>query len=202
MTVLSASQTGSGPDSPFRTRGRDRTPRWSGYIGTAPRVSGLTKAERREQEAVLTRLKRDAAVLVHVFGLPLRSLDAERPNVRRRYGVCYSDGEIRIRLRHARTGRPLKYSSLVDTLCHEIAHLRYFHHGPRFRTFYFRLLDYARQRGIYRPGMPPPLREVPPPPELRKPQAVQLELFSALHANSPRTGLGPAGEVRKDSGMG
>jgi hypothetical protein len=145
---------------------------------------------------MLTRLRRDAAVLVHVFGLSLRSLDAERPNVRRRYGVCYADGEIRIRLRHARTGRLLKYSSLVDTLCHELAHLRYFHHGPRFRAFYFRLLDYARQRGIYRPGLPVPAREVPRQAELelRTPRAVQLELFPVLRAARPRKAVRPIGE--------
>jgi hypothetical protein len=151
---------------------------------------------------VLARLRRDAAVLVHVFGLSLRSLDAERPNVRRRYGVCYADGEIRIRLRHARTGHLLKYSSLVDTLCHELAHLRYFHHGPRFRAFYFRLLDYARHRGIYRPGAPAPPRDLPAPRESepRKAQAVQLELFPAAPTDRSDAGLDPAGGLQPDSG--
>jgi hypothetical protein len=72
--------------------------------------------------------------------------------VKSRYGVCYADGRIRIRLRHAATGRSLKYSSLVNTLCHELAHLRHFDHGPRFKAFYLILLDFARVEGIYRPG--------------------------------------------------
>ena len=59
---------------------------------------------------------------------------------------------IKIRLRHATTGRPLKYSSLVNTLCHELAHLRHFDHGLRFRAFYQELLAFARAEGIYRPG--------------------------------------------------
>ena len=64
---------------------------------------------------------------------PQTSLAAERDGVTEHYGVCYEDGAIRIRLRHARTERLLKESSLVDTLCHELAHLRYLNHGLRFR---------------------------------------------------------------------
>jgi hypothetical protein len=67
--------------------------------------------------------------------------------------VCFADGTIRIRLRHAVTGRPLRYSSLVNTLCHELAHLRHFNHGLRFRRLYFEILEYARARAIYRPGV-------------------------------------------------
>lgn len=73
--------------------------------------------------------------------------------MRRRLGVCYSDGTIRIRLFHARTGRPLVYSSLVDTLCHELAHLRHFNHGRRFQALYRRILEHARRARIYQPGL-------------------------------------------------
>jgi hypothetical protein len=115
----------------------------------------MTDVERREQELVLGWLRRDALRLAGDFRLLLHSLEAERPRVKRRYGVCFSDGRIRIRLRHARTGELLKYSALVDTLCHELAHLRHFDHGLRFRTLYLRILGHARTSGIYRPD---PLR--------------------------------------------
>jgi Protein of unknown function DUF45 len=95
-------------------------------------------------------LARDAERLARRFGL-----EAERPQVKRRYGVCFADGTIRIRLHHARLRRPLKYSSLVNTLCHELAHLRHFNHGPRFKAFYLAILEYARSQGIYRPGPEP-----------------------------------------------
>lgn len=108
----------------------------------------------REARALIERLNRDAARIAGRFGLRYRSIEAERPNVKSRYGVCYADGRIRIRLRHAATGRSLKYSSLVNTLCHELAHLRHFDHGPRFKVFYLRLLDFARVEGIYEPGRP------------------------------------------------
>ncbi len=106
----------------------------------------------REASALIERLNRDAARIALRFTLRYRAIEAERPNVRRRYGVCFADGRIRIRLRHVGTGRSLKYSSLVNTLCHELAHLRHFNHGPRFKAFYLRLLDFARSEEIYRPG--------------------------------------------------
>ena len=103
---------------------------------------------------LLRSLELDALRISRQFGLRYKSIDAERANVTSRYGVCFADGAIRIRLRHAVTGRPLRYSSLVNTLCHELAHLRHFNHGPRFKVFYFELLDFARARGIYRPRQP------------------------------------------------
>ena len=104
---------------------------------------------------LMERLARDAEQLARRFGLVYRRLEAERPQVRRRYGVCFADGTIRIRLHHAVSRRPLKYSSLVNTLCHELAHLRHFNHGPRFKAFYLAILEYARSQGIYRPGPEP-----------------------------------------------
>jgi predicted metal-dependent hydrolase len=101
---------------------------------------------------LIEELERDAARIARVFGLRYRVIEPERPQVKRRLGVCYRDGTIRIRLQHAATGRPLKYSSLIDTLCHELAHLRHFNHGKRFQAFYRRILEHARREGIYRPG--------------------------------------------------
>jgi predicted metal-dependent hydrolase len=135
--------------------------------------------DRREARELLERLRRDAERVAGRFGLRYRSLEAERANVKSRYGICYSDGRIKVRLRHAVTGKPLKYSSLVNTLCHELAHLRHFNHGERFKAFYFELLAYARREGIYRPGTPrretAPARRQPPAPA--KPGPVQLGLF-------------------------
>ncbi len=115
-----------------------------------------------ERGELVARLNRDAAVIAERFGLRYRVIEPEQPRVKRRYGVCFSDGTIRIRLAHAKTGEPLRYSSLVATLCHELAHLRHFNHGPRFRTFNQMLLEWARSRGIYQPR--PPRRADPEEP--------------------------------------
>jgi len=118
----------------------------------------------------MERLRADADRIASRFGLEYASLDPERSNVKSRYGICYEDRTIKIRLNHSVTGRPLKYSSLVDTLCHELAHLRHFDHGPRFKAFYLQLLQWAREQSIYVPGAP----RVP----VAEPEgAVQLELF-------------------------
>jgi predicted metal-dependent hydrolase len=114
---------------------------------------------------LIARLEQDASRIARVFGLRYRAIEPERPHVRRRLGVCYADGTIRIRLFHARHGRPLKYSSLVDTLCHELAHLRHFNHGRRFQALYRRILEHARRDGIYRPG--PEEAALPAPPPVR-----------------------------------
>ena len=100
----------------------------------------------------MQRLRADADQICQEFGLRYSALEPERANVKRRYGICYADGTIKIRLRHVNTGRPLKYSSLVSTLCHELAHLRHFDHSPRFQKFYLELLRWARMRGLYQPG--------------------------------------------------
>ena len=157
----------------------------------------MTPAEREEHRIVLERLRRHGAILAEAFRLPLGAIDAERPQVKSRFGICYDDGSIRIRLRHARTGQLLKYSSLVDTLCHELAHLKHFNHGKRFWLFYERILAYARRKGVYRPGPERPIstsvlvavadkapRHRRRPPAAAQPPSgpTQLDLFSDLQA--------------------
>jgi len=138
--------------------------------------------DERLADGLMDRLNADARRIAGRFRLRYKEIAAERANVKRRYGVCYADGSIRIRLRHTLTGRALKYSSLVNTLCHELAHLRHFNHGLRFRAFYGELLDYARREGIYRPGRSPSELEPWAEPRLprtrnaRKPET-QLTLF-------------------------
>ncbi len=107
--------------------------------------------DRRNAQGLIERLRVDADRICASFGLLYAAIDAERANVKRRYGICYADGSIKIRLRHVKTGDALKYSSLVSTLCHELAHLRHFDHSPRFHDFYREILEWSRREGIYRP---------------------------------------------------
>jgi predicted metal-dependent hydrolase len=155
--------------------------------------------DRRTRRELMGRLTADTRQIAAHFGLEVRSLEAERANVKSRYGICYDDGSIKIRLNHAVTGAPLKYSSLVNTLCHELAHLRHFNHGPRFKAFYLQILEWARAQKIYQPRSTPanasPALEQAPRvigrtaaggnTDARKPSATpvpvprQLELFGA-----------------------
>jgi len=139
--------------------------------------------DRRTRKELIERLRADADRICARFGLRYQSLDAERANVKRRYGICYSDGSIKIRLAHVTTGQPLKYSSLVSTLCHELAHLKHFDHSPRFQDFYQEVLLWARRQGIYRPGSP-----------VRSPVGASAEAAAPKPARVPDPGRRPAPE--------
>jgi len=181
-------------------------------------VPSLDPQARRE---LIDRLRSDGRRIAAHFGLAYEGIDPENARVKRRYGSCHSDGRIKIRLTHVRTGRPLKYSSMIDTLCHELAHLKHFNHGPRFKAFYFRILDWAREQGIYSPGPDPARallgargahagtggsRVIPPPPglwhrieELSKQLRGQEALGKAVEQAGPTTARGrrePADSAR------
>ncbi len=130
-----------------------------------------------EARAIMTRLRADASRIAREFGLRYRVIESERPGVNGHYGLCTSDGLIRIRLRHATSGRPLKYSSLVNTLCHELAHLKHFNHGPVFQAFNQKLLDWARRDGIYQPRARGPKSAAAPARKSAVQKPSQLELF-------------------------
>ena len=133
----------------LRPTGEARFRKLSGYPSRPPTVR---EARAEEERAVMDRLLEHARDLGTRFKLRYAAIEAEQDGVNEHYGICYEDGVIRIRLRHALTGRLLKESSLVDTLCHELAHLRHFDHGERFRSLYRRILEEARRLGYYRPG--------------------------------------------------
>jgi predicted metal-dependent hydrolase len=119
---------------------------------TAPARTRRAETRAEEDSDILEKLRHYAVELSAHFNLTYSTIEAEIDGVVEHYGICYADGRIRIRLRHATTGRLLKESSLVDTLCHELAHLKHFDHSPRFRRYYERVLGEARRRGWYKPG--------------------------------------------------
>jgi hypothetical protein len=123
-------------------------------LARLPSYRPPTERAKREEEdrQTMALLRSRGAVLAAHFGLRYAALEPEADGVVEHYGICYRDGLIRIRLRHATTGKILKESSLVDTLCHELAHLEVFDHSLRFRRFYQKVLDEARERGWYKPG--------------------------------------------------
>jgi len=140
--------------------------------------------QRAEREVLLSRVRGDARRVAAHFGLEYRAIEAERRGVKSRYGACYQDGLIKIRLQHAKTGEQLKYSSLIDTLCHELAHLEHFNHGKEFKRLYLRILRWARQEGIYRPRargiVAPVVREVP----------IEVATVRVLSSQAPRSRVG------------
>ena len=118
---------------------------------------------REEHDRLVERLRADAGRVAARFSLPPFALDADRPNATDRYGQCEEGGRITVRLVHARTGKPLRYSALIDTVIHELAHLRYMSHGPRWEALYRRMLEWARAEGIYEPRSASADPPAPPP---------------------------------------
>jgi hypothetical protein len=112
-------------------------------------LPGETPLARKRE--VMRRLRKDAERLCDRFGLEPKAILPERDGVFEWYGICSADGVIRIRLLHATTGRILRYSSLVNTLCHELAHLEHMDHKEGFRVLFGRILEHARSEGIYLP---------------------------------------------------
>ncbi len=137
-------------------------------------------------DAILKRLERDAKELSERFRLPLTRIAKEDARVKRRYGSCDARGVIRIRLRNRRNGNPLKYSSLVATLCHELAHLLYMDHGVRFQRLYARILAYARENRIYRPRAVAPHGKISSKRAALDPRAARPPRGGPHHPRPPR----------------
>jgi predicted metal-dependent hydrolase len=135
--------------------------------------------DQRTRRQLMERLNADAERVASYFGLEYKSIKPERSNVKNRYGVCFDDRTIKIRLHHALTGEPLRYSSLVNTLCHELAHLQHFNHGARFKAFYLELLEWSREQGIYVPRSAPKPQRDPEPATFTPLAPTQLDLFGS-----------------------
>lgn len=152
----------------------------------------MAKGKPRELHAgdadgLMRRLNADAVRIAGHFGLVYRAIVPEH-RAASHYGICYEDGLIKIRLEHARLGTPLKYSSLVNTLCHELSHLRHFNHGPRFRSYLEEVLAWSRRQGIYRPGArtPAPVTACGVTPEEREGFLEEMRRAAAHATVRPR----------------
>lgn len=106
--------------------------------------------EKAADAEVLRRLRADAARIGSPFGLRCASLRAARRDAKL-YGVCDDLGHIRIRLRAIESRRSLPYGALIDTLCHELAHLQHFDHSREFWNLYELLRARAEKLGLCRP---------------------------------------------------
>jgi WLM domain-containing protein len=110
------------------------------------------------QTALLTRLGQLTAPLLAAEGLVIPY--TLRPGLRLRstYGRCRHRGQglaAEIQVRCTADGDRLRWrptGSIVATLLHELAHLRWRSHGPRFWSLQRRLVDAAVARGIYDPA--------------------------------------------------
>lgn len=102
------------------------------------------------ESQLLSKIRKDGRKIAKRFKLKYLEITTERAGVTR-FGSCDSTKTIRIRLHNRRDGRFLTYPHLIHTLCHEMAHLKFMDHSMNFKGLNGEILDWARQRGIYKP---------------------------------------------------
>ena len=103
------------------------------------------------ENQLLVKIRRDAQRIAKRFRLKYLDITTEPEHIRDRFGSCDEDRIIRIRLHNLQNGRFLKYWNLVNTLCHEMAHLKFMDHGKNFKNLNRSILVWARERRIYNP---------------------------------------------------
>jgi hypothetical protein len=109
------------------------------------------------QAALLAELRRRLEPILVREGLPLEFGLAPGVRLRRAYGRCtWRPGSAvpLITIRCTADGdrsRWRRVGAIVGTLLHELAHLRYRSHGPRFWALHRRLVDRAVALGVYDP---------------------------------------------------
>jgi WLM domain len=108
------------------------------------------------QSALLDRLRLSLQPVITAEGLPTTFVLEPGTRLRRAYGRCtWSSSEpARITVRctaDGAEGRWRRQGAIVGTLLHELAHLKYRHHGPRFWALHRRLVDRAARSGVFDP---------------------------------------------------
>jgi hypothetical protein len=107
------------------------------------------------QAAALNHLRVLLEPLVQREGLTAAFVVRPGLRLRRTYGRCtYRDGATVIHVRCTADHDPSAWrpvGSITGTLLHELAHLRYRSHGPRFWALYRRLVNRAEAAGLYDP---------------------------------------------------
>jgi len=108
--------------------------------------------EGKEQAArILAEIDRDVKPIVEHFRIPYNAL--KESIAEQSLGFNRGAGGI-ISLNVRQKADPMafrKYSAVMATMIHELAHVRHMNHGPMFRQFEMELMAWAREKGIYRP---------------------------------------------------
>ncbi len=107
-----------------------------------------------EQIAVLRELRAIVQPLIAAERLPSDFVLKPGTRLTRAYGRCTWREMAEIAVRCTADGDRTAWrrkGAIMGTLLHELAHLRYRSHGPRFWALHRRLADLAVQLGIYEP---------------------------------------------------
>lgn len=109
------------------------------------------------QAALLAELRRRIEPIIIREKLPLEFTLKPGLRLRRAYGRCTWKANSAVPIITIRCtadgdrGRWRRVGAIVGTLLHEVTHLRYRSHGPRFWALHRRLIDRAAAAGVYDP---------------------------------------------------
>lgn len=104
---------------------------------------------KEEVAAILGKVKRDVQPILKAFGL---SFQVMKESVAEG-SLGFNRDRRTIALNVRQKANPMKlrkYSAIMRTMIHEIAHLRHMNHTRQFMDFDNELLLWARERGIYK----------------------------------------------------
>jgi hypothetical protein len=105
---------------------------------------------KEEVAAILGKLKRDVQPILKAFALRFQTIKESVAEG----SLGFNRGRHTIALNVRGKANPMKlrkYSAIMRTMIHELAHLRHMNHGRQFQDFDAELLLWARENGIYRP---------------------------------------------------
>lgn len=98
---------------------------------------------------MLQKAEEDLQPLVKHFGLKYREIKLSHD--KSIYGHLTDSGRILINP-FKKNGTLRKYSVIIETLIHELAHTRFAgHRKGTYGRFYKKLIGWAKEKGIYRP---------------------------------------------------
>jgi hypothetical protein len=134
----------------------ERDARRKQTAGGSNGLSLVSAPTRAAQARLLAELRAQVEPLLMAERLPADFVLVPGGRLRRAYGRCrWSAAGVEVSVRCTADGDRTRWrrrGAIVATLLHELAHLRYRSHGPRFWALHRRLVDRAAALGIYEPS--------------------------------------------------
>lgn len=102
----------------------------------------VTPAQVRKMEK---RVQRLCTVVTHAFALPHSNVEVKEMD--KYHGTCSVSGKISIDVLSHDKSRLLKWDTILDTACHELAHRLEWNHNSRHKRLTISMKEWAKRHG-------------------------------------------------------